>query len=305
MAHELPVACREGKIGRLTLEPQGGRQVGDDGHSLQKPSDKTTHRAGSPDGIRRPAKGSLGKHRGLPVQHGEEVPGEDAGLPLGGLPEGTERLLGDTRVLENNGAASRSQGGLDGRDLGRGNLDEGGQCACDRGLEELRTVKSPEDRLGALAQALALSLQLQKNLKTVILFGKLLARDIPLSLGDLADVLGGLLRLLGSQEFDLRGVQGAASRGQGGLGLGGAGGGRRDGQLCNGGLLPQLEFAGGLRIPARPGRGEFSPEVGQTALDGVQTRSHLLCRLLRDYALALGIGDPRRGGRKGLLLGAE
>ena len=305
MAHELPVAGREGKIGKLALEPQAGRQIGNDGHPLEESCDKAADRTRGPHGVRRPADGSLGEHGGLPVKHGKEVSGEDTGLPLGGLPEGTERLLGDSRVLENNGAAGRPKGRLDGGDLGRGDLDEGGQRARDPGLEELRTVEATKDRLCALPQPLTLALQLQKNLETMFLLGKLLAGGIPLALGDLAYVLGRFLRLLGGHEFDLRGIEGAASRGQGGFGLCGAGGGRRDRQLRHGGLLAQLEFAGGLRVAARPRRGEFSPEVGQAAFDGVQTHGHLLGRLLGDDALPLGIGDPCRGGRKGLLLGAE
>ena len=160
MRDVFPVAGREGEVGILALEAECRRQVGNDGDSLEEACHEAADRSGGAHGVGGPAKGTFGKSRALRMKDRQEIAREDGGLSLGGLAQRAQGLLGDTRVLEDDGATRCPEGCLDGGNLGGGDLDQRGECAGDAGLEELRTVEAAQDRLRSLAKSLTLALEL-------------------------------------------------------------------------------------------------------------------------------------------------
>ena len=122
------------------LQAECRLQIGNDHHAIEKPGDDGVHGSSGSDRIRRPTEGTLRKLRRPWAGHREKVAGKHGSTALNGLAECLQGLLGHVGVLENNGSAGGSQGGLNCRNLCCRNLDQGGQRADDAGLKKLRAV---------------------------------------------------------------------------------------------------------------------------------------------------------------------
>ena len=262
-------------------------------------------RPGGADDIGCPAESPVRQGSRLMRGHRQEVSRENRGAALGRLAQCLQSGLGHTGIGEDDGPAGGAKGGLDRGNLRRRDFDQRGERADDPGLEELRTVEPPQDRLRPLSQTLTLALQLEKDLQPMIPLGKLLARGIPFRLGKLACLLGGIVCLLGGDEFLLGGIQRLTRGGLGKSCLLGSRGGCRDCKACEGDLLLKLQGALTLGIPARAGSGELSPDIGETVFQLVESADQRVSRLFRGLALLLGLLKSCRSGLKRFLLGAQ
>ena len=297
-SEELPGAGGEGETGIRFLESEGGLEIGNDRHSLEESANQSVGGSGRAHDIGGPAERTLGEVAGLLRRHRKKVACQHGCAALGGIAQGLEGLLGHAGIGEDDCAAGGTEGRLDRGDLGLRDLDQRGERPEDSGLIELGAVEPAQDRLGSLAEALSLALQLEKNLQAVFALGELLHGRVPLGLGALARGLRLVMALLGGEEFLLGGIERGARGGLGGGGLLGAGGGRGDGESRDGDLLLELEGAGTLGVAARAGGGELAADIGEAVLEIVEASGERLGLLLGGDALALGIGNASGGGSK-------
>ena len=150
-SEELAGAGGKGEAGIGFLESEGGLEIGHDRHSLEEAGDESVGGARRANDVGGPADRSFGKHACLLCRNRKQVAGQDRSASLGGLAQGLEGCLGHARIGEDNGAACRPEGCLDGGDLRGWYLDQRGERAEDPGLVELGSVESAQDGLRSLA----------------------------------------------------------------------------------------------------------------------------------------------------------